>query len=89
MVERYKDPEMQEVIKRYIRAAMAEENVSYSKLSERLRQVGVIQNESTLRTKVSTGLMTTSLYIHILNALDIDNLSIADLMQRYSRLRSE
>lgn len=89
MVERYKDPDMQEVIRRSIRSAMADENVGYSALSQRLREVGVVQNESTLRTKVSTGLMTTSLYIHILNALKVDTLSIKNLFSRYTQLKKD
>lgn len=87
MAERYKDPEMQEVIRRSIRSAMAEENVSYSVLSRRLRDVGVVQNESTLRTKVSTGLMTSSLYIHILQVLNVRSLNITELYTRYSQLK--
>lgn len=87
MVERYKDPDMQEAIRRSIRAAMAEENVSYSTLAQRLLEQGVSQNESTLRTKVSTGMMTTSLYIHILHSLNVSNLSIEELFSRYLSLK--
>ncbi len=89
MAERYKDPDMQEVIRRTIRAAMAEENVSYQALSSLLKDQGVAQNESTLRTKVSTGLMTTSLFIHILSALSIDNLAVDQLFARYLSLKAK
>lgn len=89
MVERYKDPIMQEVVKRSVRAAMAEQGATYKSLSALLAAKGVEQTPSTLRTKVATGIMTTSLYIHILSVLKVHQLDIGSLMSRYEELRSQ
>lgn len=89
MVARYKDPTMQEVIRRTLRAAMAESGDSYQDLANALERAGVHQSESTLRTKVTTGIMTTSLYLHILNALKVDSIDVGKMMNLYNKLRQE
>ena len=88
MVERYKDPVMQQVVRRTIRAAMAAESVTYQELTDRLMSVGVDQTPSTLRTKVATGVMTTSLFIHILSVLSVSELSIQDLVSKYQQMKT-
>ncbi|GLS24648.1 DUF6471 domain-containing protein [Marinibactrum halimedae] len=89
MSERYKDPVMQEVIRRTIRAAMVEENIGYRELSDRLAKAGVQQKESTLRTKISTGIMTSSLFLHLLHATKVRTLDMAALMMKYQNLSDE
>ncbi|MEM9103181.1 MAG: DUF6471 domain-containing protein [Pseudomonadota bacterium] len=87
MAERFHDPIMQQVIKRSIRASMAEENITYKQLSQSLLGKGVIQSESTLRTKISTGVMSASLLMHLLDVLQVDALPIKQIMTKYGQLK--
>lgn len=89
MTERYHDEWMQSALKRYLRSAMAEENITYRELSERLQTRGIVQCESTLRTKISTGIFSTSLFIHLLDVLEVEQLDVHRLMTKYQKLRNQ
>lgn len=89
MSERYNDDVMQAILKRYLRAAMAEENVTYRELAARLRTRGITQCESTLRTKISTGIFSTSLFIHILDTLEVEILDVGRLMEKHRKLKNK
>ena len=89
MTERYHDVIMQAVLKRYLRAAMAEENVTYRELAERLKNRGIVQCESTLRTKISTGIFSTSLFVHLLDVLEVEVVDVNRMMQKYQKLKNK
>lgn len=86
MPTRFKDKNMETVISRFLRSKMVEEGITYDDLSLKLKSVGVIQNPSTLRTKVSEGSMGAPLFIHILSALNETELSIDSMMKKYQKL---
>ena len=56
----FDSPEMREAIRRIIRSRMALKGVEYRELARRLGELGVIQHESNLRSKVNNGALRIS-----------------------------
>ncbi|NDW03077.1 DUF6471 domain-containing protein [Jiella pacifica] len=73
MVER---TDWEEKAKGIIRGEMARRGVTYAQLVERLREIGVEENERNLRNKVSRGKFTAGFLLQILSALKIATLSV-------------
>lgn len=84
----YKDPAMQTLITRTIRSAMVAQGQTYANLSDSLAQRGIHQSVGTLRSKVNSGTMGASLFIHILVSLDSDVLDTDTLAKRYAAIQS-
>lgn len=59
-----------------LRAEMAKQNVTYSQLLERLRTIGVEEDERNLRNKVSRGKFTAAFMLQCLAALDTEALHL-------------
>jgi len=89
MTSLYKDAAMETLITRTIRAAMAQDGMSYADLSASLQDNGISQSESTLRSKVNNGTMAASLFLHILSCTSITALEIASFMEKYQRIKRE
>lgn len=72
---------MRETIRRLIRSQMAAKGVEYRELAARLAALGVTQNESNLRSKVTNGSLGAQLFIYIELALGVRNLALADVKE--------
>lgn len=83
----YKDAAMETLITRTIRSAMAQEGMTYANLREALAKNGIIQSESTLRSKVNNGTMAASLFIHVMNCTKANGIDLARLMERYDAIK--
>ena len=59
-----------------VRGEMAKQNVTYSKLVERLESIGVHENERNLRNKVSRGKFTAAFLLQALGAMEIHQLHL-------------
>lgn len=59
-----------------IRAEMAKQNITYSKLVERLESIGVHEDERNLRNKVSRGKFTASFLLQCLAAMGTRSLPL-------------
>ena len=60
-----------------LRGEMARQKVSYAELVERLKQIGVDDNEANLRNKISRGRFSALFFIQALEALGVESLSIS------------
>ncbi|MEM8496631.1 MAG: DUF6471 domain-containing protein [Pseudomonadota bacterium] len=85
----YKDAAMETLITRTIRAAMAQEGMTYADLRQALAKNGIVQSESTLRSKVNNGTMAASLFIHVMNCTKANMIDLASLMGRYNAIRED
>ncbi|MEM6707973.1 MAG: DUF6471 domain-containing protein [Pseudomonadota bacterium] len=88
MAKFFDSPEMRETIRRVI-PRMALKGVEYRELARRLAELGVVQHESNLRSKVNNGSLGAQLFLFILMALDVDSLDLADVERLVHELRSE
>ena len=70
---------MRETLRRVIRAQMAYKGFEYRDLSLALSRLGVVQNESNLRSKVNNGSLGAQLFIYILLAMDTRVLDLQHL----------
>lgn len=89
MAKFFDSPEMRESIRRFIRARMAYKGYEYKDLTRRLNDLGVIQHESNLRSKVNNGSLGAQLFLYILLALDIEDLSMGDVRRLLDEVRAE
>jgi len=85
----YKDPAMETLITRTVRAAMAQEGMTYADLREALAKKGIQQSESTLRSKVNNGTMVTSLFLHIMSCTKVNAIELSELMVRYRSIKGD
>lgn len=88
MTSLYKDAAMETLITRSIRAAMANDGMSYAKLSAALSDKGISQSESTLRSKVNNGTMAASLFLHIMSCTSVGSLDFENVMTKYQVLKN-
>lgn len=72
----FDSPEMRETLRRVIRARMAYKGYEYKDLARRLGELGVIQHESNLRSKVNNGSLGAQLFVFIMLALDMRTLDL-------------
>ncbi len=89
MAKFFDSPEMRESIRRFIRARMAYNGYEYKDLTRRLSELGVVQHESNLRSKVNNGSLGAQLFLYILLALDVDELSLGDVSTLLDQVRAE
>lgn len=85
----YKDAAMEKLITRTIRAAMAQDGMSYSSLCSALADKGIKQSESTLRSKVNNGTMGASLFLHIMSCTSAESLELQSIMTKYQTIKQE
>ena len=71
MAKLFDSPQMRETIRRLIRSRMAYKGFEYKDLSSALKDLGVEQNESNLRSKVNNGSLGAQLFVYILLALEM------------------
>ena len=82
----FDSPAMRETIRRLIRARMAYKGFEYKDLARRLRELGVEQSESNLRSKVNNGSLGAQLFVYILMALDQRSLEISQVEEILAEL---
>jgi len=59
-----------------LRSEMAKQNVTYSQLLERLKAIGVEEDERNLRNKVSRGKFTAAFLLQCLGALGVTDMRL-------------
>lgn len=84
----FDSPPMREAIRRLIRSRMAFRGFEYKDLARRLRELGVEQSESNLRSKVNSGSLGAQLFVYILMALDQSALELAQVEEILAELHS-
>lgn len=89
MAKFFDSPEMREAIRRIIRSRMALKGVEYRELARRLGELGVVQHESNLRSKVNNGSLGAQLLLFILIALDMDALDLGEVSALVDEVRSQ
>ncbi len=89
MAKFFDSPEMRETIRRVIRARMAYKGYEYKDLTRRLGELGVVQHESNLRSKVNNGSLGAQLFLYILLALDVDLLEMSDVNRLLDEVRQD
>lgn len=85
----FDSPLMRESLKRYMRTQMTLKNIKYRELSERLAQMGVIQEERTLRNKINKGNLSAQLFAFILIALDVECFNTKELQNIFQFVENE
>lgn len=88
MAKFFDSPEMRETIRRVIRSRMAYKGYEYKDLSRRLGELGVVQNESNLRSKVNNGSLGAQLFVYILMALDMSALNLEEVSDVLAEVHS-
>lgn len=88
-VRYFDSPAMRESLRRYIRIQMTSRNLKYRDLSERLEEIGIRQEERTLRNKVSKGNLGAQLFMYILVALDVQELKISEITDLLSSIQAD
>lgn len=88
-VRYFDSPAMRESLRRYIRIQMTSRNLKYRDLSERLEEIGIRQEERTLRNKVSKGNLGAQLFMYILIALDVQELKISEITDLLSSIQAD
>ena len=81
MAKLFDSPAMRLVIRRLIRARMAYKGFEYKDLARRLGELGVVQHESNLRSKVNNGSLGAQLFVYILMALDMRELDLGQVRE--------
>jgi hypothetical protein len=61
-----------------VKGEMARRNISYRELEERLRAMGIEDNEKNLSTKISRGRFTASFFAQCMIALGCRNIRLDD-----------
>ena len=84
----FDSPEMREVIRRLIRSRMAYKGYEYKDLSAALAELGVVQTDSNLRSKVNNGSLGAQLFVYIMLALDMSALEMSQVRDILADVRS-
>ena len=71
MAKLFDSPAMRETLRRLVRAEMAYKGMEYRDLSERLAELGVVQTEGNLRSKVNNGSLGAQLFVYLLMAMEV------------------
>jgi len=77
----YSSPTMAITIKRLLRSQMAAKGLEYRDLCQLLKQYGVEQTESTLRSKVNTGTLGAQLFLYLQLAMGIRAVSTEQIRE--------
>ena len=84
----FDSPEMRETLRRVVRARMAYKGYEYKDLARRLGELGVVQHESNLRSKVNNGSLGAQLFVYIMLALDMRALDLEHLSEVLADVRA-
>ena len=76
MAKLFDSPSMRETLRRIIRSRMAYKGMEYKDLVVALDKLGVVQNESNLRSKVNNGSLGAQLFVYLLMATDTQSLDM-------------
>jgi hypothetical protein len=77
-------------VRRLLRSQMAAKGIEYKDLAKRLKELGVDQRESTLRSKINNGTLGTQLFLYIQLALgtrDLHMSQVDEILQDVHRER--
>lgn len=77
MAKMFDSPAMRETLRRTIRAEMAYKGLEYRDLSARLADIGVVQTESNLRSKINNGSLGAQLFMFLLLVMGTRTLDLA------------
>jgi hypothetical protein len=69
----------EDAAKRLLRAEMAKRGVTYAQLVERLREIGVQEDERNLRNKASRGKFTAAFLLQCFKAIGARQVDISDV----------
>lgn len=67
----------EEKAKGILRGEMARRGVTYAQLAEKLKAIGVDENERNLRNKVSRGKFTAGFLLQVLESIGCENLRLS------------
>jgi len=70
---------MATTVRRLLRSQMAAKGIEYKDLAKRLKELGVDQRESTLRSKINNGTLGAQLFLYIQLALRIRDLHLSQV----------
>ena len=76
MAKLFDSPAMRETLRRVIRSRMAYKGFEYKDLSQALANLGVVQAESNLRSKVNNGSLGAQLFVYIMLAMDTPSIDM-------------
>ena len=76
------------VVQRMIKTEMSRRDVRYQELSERLAAAGTQQSADNLRNKVNKGILGADLLLQILSVLQVKSLSMQELEDIYSDVKT-
>ncbi|MCV6613540.1 MAG: DUF6471 domain-containing protein [Cellvibrionaceae bacterium] len=85
----FSSPEMSETIRRYFAIEKNLRGLDYKSLSQRLAEAGVAQSEGNLRVKMTTGKLGTPLFLHLLMAMEIQQLDLGQVRTIYQQVCKE
>ena len=77
----FDSPPMRETLRRLIRSRMAYKGFEYKDLAGKLAELGVLQSESNLRSKVNNGSLGAQLFVYIMLALDARSLDFSQVSE--------
>jgi len=77
----FESPAMATTIRRLLRSQMAAKGFEYKDLAKNLKELGVDQRESTLRSKINNGTLGTQLFLYIQMALGIRDLHLNQVQE--------
>lgn len=90
MANIYQNPAMKQTLARIIRANMDLSGHTYRSLCDRLREKYSIEhNPDTLRNKVTSGALGAQMFLFMMMAMDVEDLSIIQLEKMYTKLANE
>ncbi len=90
MANIYQDPAMKKVLARIIRSRMDLAGMTYKTLCQALRdKFSIEHNPATLRNKVSTGSLGAQMFLFMMMAMDVDDISMEEVEKLYRRIGRE
>ena len=75
----FESPVMATTVRRLLRSQMAAKGIEYKDLAKRLKELGVDQRESTLRSKINNGTLGAQLFLYIQLALGVRDLHLSQV----------
>ena len=89
MAKLFDSPQMRETLRRLIRSRMAYKGFEYKDLCRALKELGVHQAESNLRSKVNNGALGAQLLMYILMAMDMQALDLNQVREILSEVTEQ
>jgi Domain of unknown function (DUF6471) len=72
------DQKWQDRVKGILKAELARRHISYRDLADRLRAIGVTDNERNIANKLSRGTFTAAFFVQCLDAIGCHTLRLTD-----------